>query len=161
VEAIDKKGNFPAPKLRLRLPHRPTSSDDVTSLPSSPVAPTTPLSPSENAYFPHGANPNGLGVRRGSTSQDAQAATSAIDTVTASTTNNGPAKTPDKKPVDKGKRKASGDFQGNKIGEGVEMVDERPKIISPELRELMSRKVQILPRKVVRREGEGLGTVRK
>jgi len=31
----------------------------------------------------------------------------------------------------------------------------RPKIISPELRELLSTKVEVLPRKVVRKEGEG------
>jgi hypothetical protein len=34
--------------------------------------------------------------------------------------------------------------------------DQRPKVISPELRGLLSRKVEILPRKVVRKEGESL-----
>jgi hypothetical protein len=38
---------------------------------------------------------------------------------------------------------------------------ERPKVISKELRGLLSRKVEVLPRKVVRREGEGLGKVQK
>lgn len=41
------------------------------------------------------------------------------------------------------------------------MEDVRPKIISPELRELLSRKVEVLPRKVVRREGEGLSSLKK
>ena len=35
------------------------------------------------------------------------------------------------------------------------------KTISPELRDLLSRKVEILPRKVVQKKGEGLATVKK
>lgn len=42
-----------------------------------------------------------------------------------------------------------------------EMIDQRPKVISPELRGLLSRKVEVLPRKIVRKEGEGLNMVRK
>lgn len=74
--------------------------------------------------------------------------TSGISTVTAGSTNSGT--------VDKGKRKVSGEQQR----EG-EMVDQRPKVISPELRGLLSRKVEILPRKVVRKEGEGLSSLKK
>jgi len=52
---------------------------------------------------------------------------------------------------DKGKRN-SGELQN---------MPERPKVISKELRGLLSRKVEVLPRKVVRREGEGLAKVQK
>jgi hypothetical protein len=41
------------------------------------------------------------------------------------------------------------------------MTDQRPKVISPELRALLSRKVEVLPRKVVRKEGEGLASLKK
>jgi hypothetical protein len=58
--------------------------------------------------------------------------------------------------VDKGKRKVSGE----QVRDG-EMVDQRPKVISPELRGLLSRKVEILSRKVVRKEGEGLSSLGK
>ena len=75
--------------------------------------------------------------------------TSAISTVTAGSTNSGA--------VDKGKRKVSGE----QPREDGEMLDQRPKIISPELRGLLSRKVEILPRKVVRKEGEGLSSLKK
>jgi hypothetical protein len=44
---------------------------------------------------------------------------------------------------------------------GEEMTDQRPKIISPELRALLSRKVEVLPRKIVRKEGEGLNMLKK
>lgn len=56
------------------------------------------------------------------------------------------------------------DSQGERDGAGKgkrKAEDEEPstpqgKIVSPELRELMSRKVSVLPRKVVRSKGEGL-----
>lgn len=175
VEAIDKKGNFPAPKVRKRLPHRPTSSDDVTSPPSSPMTPVTPLTSPPAAYFPHGADPNGPGARRGSSSPGAHASTSGADTGSSSTPTLGGAAgghalggSVDKwKSVDKGKAKrksveiqrARKDSNAGQ-GEEEEIEVERPKIISPELRGLMSRTVEVLPRKVVRREGEGLGRVR-
>lgn len=86
------------------------------------------------------------------TSQDSNAGyetsaanTSAISAVTAGSTNSGT--------IDKGKRhvdKANG-----------EMLDRRPKVISPELRGLMSRKVEILSRRIVRKEGEGLSSLGK
>ncbi|CCD56099.1 hypothetical protein BofuT4_P152310.1 [Botrytis cinerea T4] len=53
---------------------------------------------------------------------------------------------------DKGKKPTNGE---------LEDMPERPKVISKELRELLSRKVMILPRKVVRREGEGLAKLQK
>lgn len=53
---------------------------------------------------------------------------------------------------DKGKKPTNGE---------LEDMPERPRVISKELRELLSRKVMILPRKVVRREGEGLAKLQK
>lgn len=104
IEAIDKKGNFPAPKLRHRLPHRPTSSDDVMPLPSSPLTPTTPITPPPNAYFPHGANPLGPGARKSSISETPIASTSGADAATSSA-NNG--KTPDGAKLNSGMRRKS------------------------------------------------------
>jgi len=56
---------------------------------------------------------------------------------------------------DRGKR-VSG--EGRRSGE---LEEQRPKVISPELRGLLSRKVEVLPRKVVRKEGEGLSSLKK
>jgi TBC1 domain family member 15 len=70
--------------------------------------------------------------------------------VTAGSTNSG-ANSGGARPVsagaDKGKR-VSGELE-----------DVRPKVISPELRGLLSRKVEVLPRKVVRKTGEGLSSL--
>ena len=84
-----------------------------------------------------------------SPSSAAAASTSGISTVIAGGTNSGV--------VDKGKRKVSSEQRRD----SGEMVDQRPKVISPELRGLLSRKVEILPRKVVRKEGEGLSSLGK
>lgn len=78
-----------------------------------------------------------------STSSSSTANTSSTDTVTAGGTN----------------------IRGRRVsttaqGEG-EMEEHRPKVISAELRDLLSRKVEVLPRKVVRREGEGLSSLKK
>jgi TBC1 domain family member 15 len=112
VEAIDKKSNFPAPKLRQRTSTTPT-----------PASPST-----------------------------ATANTSGTDAVSAGGTNSGsPAQ-------------SSTQAQGPDTGKGRqsgELEDQRLKVISPELRELLSRKVEVLPRKVVRREGEGLSSLKK
>ena len=81
--------------------------------------------------------------------ESSSANTSSISAITAGSTNSGA--------VDKGKRKVSGEQQR----EEGEMVDQRPKVISPELRGLLSRKVEILPRKVVRKDGEGLTSLGK
>jgi TBC1 domain family member 15 len=40
-----------------------------------------------------------------------------------------------------------------------ELEDVRPKVISPELRGLLSRKVEVLPRKLVRKTGEGISSL--
>ena len=48
----------------------------------------------------------------------------------------------------------------NSAGE-EEMEDQKPKVISKELRSLLSRKVEVLPRKLVRKEGDGLAKVAK
>ena len=71
-----------------------------------------------------------------------------MDTVSANGVNSGNA-------ADKGKRLSS---EGRRSGE---LEEQRPKVISPELRGLLSRKVEILPRKVVRKEGEGLSSLKK
>jgi hypothetical protein len=63
---------------------------------------------------------------------------------------------------DKGKRRSSdAGTNGDAVGQELEDQPERPKVISPELRELFSRKVEVLPRKVVRREGEGRSSLGK
>jgi hypothetical protein len=79
--------------------------------------------------------------------------------VTAGSTNSGATATDVARPMsasrDKGKRVSS---EGRVSGE---LEDLRPKVISPELRALLGRKVEILPRKVVRKEGEGLSSLKK
>lgn len=91
--------------------------------------------------------------------------TSGVDAVTAGSTNSGSGARPGSGgggsaggvggARDKGKRPAS---QGRVSGE---LEDVRPKVISPELRALLGRKVEVLPRKVVRKEGEGLASLKK
>ena len=60
---------------------------------------------------------------------------------------------------------SSGDRDGGNKGKGradeEEPTTPQGKIVSPELRELRSRKVSVLPRKVVRSKGEGLKQVQK
>lgn len=51
--------------------------------------------------------------------------------------------------------------KGKKTDGELEDMPERPKVISTELRDLLSKKVVVLPRKVVRREGAGLAKVQK
>jgi hypothetical protein len=133
VEAIDKKSNFPAPKLRHRHPTRNLSTSSVSSA-QSPTSPTTPTSPS---------------------SPEVKANTSGTDTVSVNVTNSGA--------TSSGSGGVSG-ITGNK-GKGKKKDDEeriepaqeapRPKVISQELRELLSTKVELLPRRVVMKEGEG------
>ncbi|MAD83150.1 MAG: hypothetical protein CL912_09300 [Deltaproteobacteria bacterium] len=57
-------------------------------------------------------------------------------------------------PAVKGNPKIKGKGK-NDGGKSAELEEQRPKVISPELRGLLSRKVEVLPRKVVRKEGEG------
>ena len=102
VEAIDKKQNFPAPRLRQRPVQN--ASSDATELISN--------------------GESGSG------------------TTTGANVTSGKANSPD---TTKGKAKVS--------------QEEMPllrKVISPELRKLLSRKVEVLPRKVVQKKGVGL-----
>jgi hypothetical protein len=78
----------------------------------------------------------------------ATASTSGVDAVSANGVNSGSSS------LGKGKRVSN---EGRRSGE----LEQRPKVISPELRGLLSRKVEILPRKVVRKEGEGLSSLKK
>lgn len=99
VQAIDKKQNFPPPKLR----QRPVEN--------ASIGPTQPLS-AQNAASGAATGSDAASERPNS-------------------------------PNSKGKTTATDQ-------------DLRPKIISPELRKLLSRKVEVLPRKVVQKKGEGL-----
>ncbi|EHL03762.1 putative GTPase-activating protein GYP7 [Glarea lozoyensis 74030] len=127
VEAIDKKSNFPAPKLRQRKVEAPKS-------------------PTKSA-------------------EGATASTSGTDTVTSGSTNNGASSSTSPPPEDAGKGKQSPDkgkgkaSPGAEASAGRELEEQKPKVISPELRALLSKKVEVLPRKVVRKEGEGLAKV--
>ena len=156
VEAIDKKANFPTPKLRQRPANRPTTSAElIQSPPPSPGA-------IDSEFLP--TPPASAHIKVGSADQ-AQGSSSGID---ATATESGPSRNSvsvdkgqnvDKsKPVDKGKRKTSGEIERG--SEGLQETP-KPKVISQELRELLSRKVTILPRRVVRKEGEGLAKARK
>lgn len=100
VETIDKKGNFPAPKViqRPNATHRPHSNPS-----SEPVASSSGTDTGASPY-------------KGMT------------------------------------------LKGT---EEEEPTTPQGKIVSPELRELMSRKVSVLPRKVVRSKGEGLKQAQK
>ena len=114
VEAIDKKSNFPQPKLRHRVQN--ASLGGTQSLRS-----TSPASPG------------------------ATASTSGVDAVSAGGTNSGGV---GGGVGDRGKR-----VSGEERRSG-ELEEQRPKVISPELRGLLSRKV-------VRKEGEGLSSLKK
>lgn len=133
VEAIDKKSNFPKPKLRQR--------------------------PVQNASL-------GGGQSLLASSSDAAASTSGTDTVSAGATNSsispqgGSSGTRPADDDDNGKGKGKPSAATSNPNE-EELAAQRPKVISPELRELLSRKVEILPRKIVRKEGEGLGSLSK
>lgn len=100
LDSIDKKSNFPPPRLR----QRPTIAQRTSSSPSEPSTGTT----------------------------------SGTDTTTAAKTNS-----PDTKGKDKSTSPEPSPIQQRKI-------------VSPELRFLLSRKVEILPRKIVKKKGEGL-----
>lgn len=102
VEAIDKKQNFPAPKLRQR--------------------------PVQNA------------------NADAIESTSTSETRTGTTTGANVTNT----------RSNSPNITKGKTRESQEETPPIRKVISPELRKLLSRKVEVLPRKVVQKKGEGL-----
>lgn len=90
------------------------------------------------------------------------ASTSGTDTITAGSTNSGATSSSSPTPVSPS-TKAKGADKGKRVstegGPSQELEEQRPKVISPELRALLSRKVEVLPRKVVRKEGEGLSKV--
>lgn len=114
VETIDKKGNFPAPKVI----QRPNAAHKSHSYPSSePTASSSGVDNSESPY--KGMTLDSSGARDG----------------------------PGSRSKGKGKEEEPTTPQG--------------KIVSPELRTLMSRKVEVLPRKVVRSKGEGLKQAQK
>ncbi|KAF4624201.1 hypothetical protein G7Y89_g13972 [Cudoniella acicularis] len=120
VEAIDKKSNFPAPKLRQRtIGQKPSDA--------SPKSPTA----------------SGTGV--------ATAGTSGTDTVTAGSTNSSTPPRALAQGKDKGKSPATveNSRRSDDARRSTELEEQRPKIISPELRELLSRKVEVLSRKVI------------
>jgi hypothetical protein len=95
---------------------------------------------------------------------ESTANTSGVDAVTAGGTNrgsSGPSTTsvsPERSPA---RNNGKGKIPANDTRKSAELQDRRPKIISPELRELLSRKVEILERKVVRKGGEGLSSLKK
>ncbi|KAH8683221.1 GTPase-activating protein GYP7 [Tricladium varicosporioides] len=135
VEAVDKKSNFPAPKLRQRT---------ITQKPSDSASPTSPKSPTTPA------------------SGAATASTSGSDTVTAGSTNSTiPLKTQTQGQDSKRAPGVEGARNSGEARRSTELEMQRPKVISPELRGLLSRKVEVLPRKVVRKEGEGLSSLKK
>lgn len=128
VEAIDKKSNFPAPKLRQRKLGLAIAAAAARS-----ITPST--SPSQDSEV--GASTSGADTR--------------VSNEVPVTVNKGV--------QNKSKGK---DAVNNKDGrESEELEEQAPKIVSPELRELLSRKVEILPRKIVRKEGEGLAKIKK
>ncbi|KAL9947683.1 GTPase activating protein [Verticillium nonalfalfae] len=111
VEAVDKKGNFPPPRLQ--------SPDEVIQ------------------------SPDAARVRPASASPPEDASTSASASATPST------------PSAAAAAAAKGKSPAAKTDEPDED-EERPKIITPELRQLLSRKVEVLPRKTVANLGDGL-----
>lgn len=140
VEAIDKKSNFPAPKLRQRHPIRNNSTSSVHPEQSATI--TTPATSSSSIA--------------------AKASTSGTDTVSANATNSGATGSETTGAVasqtvdeDKGKKKDE-----DERAEQVQGVP-KPKVISLELRELLSTKVEVLPRRIVRKEGEGRSSLGK
>lgn len=95
VEAIDKKQNFPKPRVQ----RKPSTSSSSAGTPASAAAPpSSPPAPSSSSNAPQ------------------------------------------KSPTSAGKAKEE---------------DEQRKIISPELRKLLSRDIEVLPRKVVQKKGDG------
>lgn len=61
----------------------------------------------------------------------------------------------------KGKGEGKGKGKGKDDEISRESEAQKPRAISAELRGLLSRKVDVLPRKVIRKEGEGVATVKR
>ncbi|EKD16410.1 GTPase-activating protein GYP7 [Drepanopeziza brunnea f. sp. 'multigermtubi' MB_m1] len=132
VESIDRKSNFPAPKLRQRITNQNASLGGTQSSRAS-----------------------------------ASANTSSTDTTTAGGTNSGIPSSPGPSTsipddtIANTKGKAKGKGKSKSDDKSSELEEQRPKVVSAELRGLLSRKVEVLPRKVVRKEGEGLSSLTK
>jgi hypothetical protein len=92
-------------------------------------------------------------MRSGSTSprlvEEASGSSTGMDTETVR------AESPKGKGRDDGKRPTIGERIADQVA------SDRTKVISPELRALLSRKVEVLPRKEVRKKGEGVATLKK
>lgn len=145
VDAIDKKSNFPAPKLRQRPTARGASGSssslgssfvDVSS--SNPAIETT----ATDADIPSKTSAN-TSSKPGTTSQHSS---------------NGDGKDKGSPSNAKGKGKQSV-TQALQEMRAKEKEKEKEKVVSPELRALLSREVPVLSRKIVRKAGEGLGSV--
>ncbi|KAG9241110.1 GTPase-activating protein GYP7 [Calycina marina] len=146
VEAVDKKSNFPTPKLRQRLTSKAsTSSDSVQSATSH-----ADIDPEFLPTIPSSAH-----IGTVSAAQRAQASATGINTAANPSR---PSHSMNQSSVVKGKCKTSSEI--HRASAELEETP-KPKIISSELRELLSRKVETLPRRMVRKEGEGLANVRK
>lgn len=138
VDACDKKTNFPTPTLR----HRSTASSSKPTTPTGPFKASSATDSSPGASKP--ASPaSGAGA-------------SSLRAPEADAKQGEPTK-------GAGKQKSSMEeerpVQGHR--KNVSSGSEGFKVISDELRVLLSRKVNVLSRKIVRREGEGVAGVGK
>jgi len=131
VDAIDKKSNFPAPKLRQR-PTARGESRSSSSLGSSFVDVSTNNS-ATGADIPSGSASNAETIPTSLNGKD--------------TTSGG---------KQKQKQSVSQALQEMRA---KEKENEKEKVVSPELRALLSREVAVLPRKVVKKSGEGLASM--
>ncbi|KAF1990159.1 GTPase-activating protein GYP7 [Aulographum hederae CBS 113979] len=129
VEAIDKKGNFPAPNLRQRKPISATSSSDSVPKASASGA-DTGAGPASSSGSASGGAASGSGSGSGTAAQTKQ----------------------QQQQQNKGKQTQGGQ------GQGAADAKPKEKVISPELRQLLSRKVEKLDKKEVRAHGGGVGT---
>ena len=132
VEAVDKKHNFPAPTLRQRRPTTPKGSEE----PTSPTQSTNDEGHSSEAF---GGRRGGFG----SASHQRQASSGGRPpSAFGAATGAGPAAT--------GMALARAQARGIK--------EDEKRVISPELRALLSREVVILDGKEIREHGGGVGT---
>lgn len=156
VDAIDKKSNFPAPKLR----HRPNATARGESRSSSSLGSSfVDLSSSNAAIEATGTDIPSSGSGSASnagasqkTSQDGDGKLKPDAKGKDKDTVNSPTATA------KQKQKQSV-TQALQEMRAKEKEKEKEKVVSPELRALLSREVAVLSRKAVRKSGDGLGSV--
>ena len=129
VEAIDKQSNFPIPSVRQRLPQPPSST---ASRPGSDGRPRQSSQSSLNASTRRQSSSNAGGP---SGQADARQGVSGASGASTS-----------------GRDKTVGDYVAEGIGA------EKEKVISPELRVLLSREVPKLEKTEVREHGGGVGS---